>query len=190
MTALPFLRDAAKLQSGQSILINGASGAVGVAAIQLAKQSGATVTAVCSGTNRDLVTSLGADEVVDYTSEDFTRPGRRYDVIFDAIGKSSFLRCRRILAEGGIYLTTVPSPAILLAQALTSKSAKRRAGIAFTGLRPPAEKADDLGFLTTLVEAGGVKPVIDRSYPLEQLALAHEYVDTGRKRGSVVITVD
>jgi NADPH:quinone reductase-like Zn-dependent oxidoreductase len=189
MTALPFLRDSARLRRGQGILINGASGAVGVAAVQLAKHIGATVTAVCSTSNRELVASLGADAVIDYTTEDFTRGGRQYDVIFDAVGKRSFAKCRRALAAGGIYLTTVPSPAILLAKAWTARFGKRRAGIAFTGLRDPAEKADDLAFLTALVEAGSLVPVIDRRYPLEQIALAHEYVDTGRKRGSVVITV-
>jgi NADPH:quinone reductase-like Zn-dependent oxidoreductase len=190
MTALPFLRDSARLREGQSVLINGASGAVGVAAVQLAKHFGATVTAVCSSANRELVASLGADAVIDYTAEDFTRGGRHYDVVFDAVGKSSFAKCRRALTEGGIYLTTVPSPAILLEQAWTARFGKRRAGIAFTGLRDSTAKARDLAFLTTLVEAGSLVPVIDRRYPLEQVALAHEYVDTGRKRGSVVVTVN
>jgi NADPH:quinone reductase-like Zn-dependent oxidoreductase len=188
MTALPFLRDSARIREGQSVLVNGASGAVGVAAVQLAKHFGATVTAVCSSANRELVASLGADAVIDYTTEDFTRGGGHYDVIFDAIGKSSFAKCRRVLAEGGIYLTTVPSPGILVAQAWTARFGKRRAGIAFTGLRDSAEKADDLAFLATLVDDGSLVPVIDRRYELEEIALAHEYVDTGRKRGSVVIS--
>lgn len=190
MTALPFLRDSAGLRAGQRVLINGASGAVGVAAVQLAKHFGATVTAVCSSSNHELVASLGADAVIDYTAEDFTRGDRHYDVVFDAVGKSSFATCRRALTEGGIYLTTVPSPAILLEQAWTARFGKRRAGIAFTGLRDSADKADDLAVLATLVEAGSLVPVIDRRYRLEEIALAHEYVDTGRKRGSVVVTVN
>lgn len=189
MTALPFLRDEARLRGGQSILINGASGAVGGAAVQLAKHFGATVTAVCSTANLELVRSLGADEAIDYTKEDFTRTGQRYDVIFDAIGKNSFSQCRRALKAGGIYLTTVPSLAILLQMMWTSRFGSRRARIAFTGLRKPSDKTKDLAVITELAEAGAVKPVIDRRYPFEQTAEAHRYVDTGRKRGSVVITV-
>ena len=189
VTALPFLRDEANLRRGQSILINGASGAVGVAAIQLAKHFGATVTAVCSTPNLDLVRSLGADEAIDYTQEDVVRAGQRYDVIFDAIGKSSFARSRPSLKDGGIYLTTVPSPAILLQMMWTSRIGGRRAKIAFTGLRPAGDKVKDLAFLTELAEGGAVKPVIDRRYALDDAARAHEYVETGRKRGSVVLTV-
>jgi NADPH:quinone reductase-like Zn-dependent oxidoreductase len=189
LTALPFLRDSGQLQPGQRVLINGASGAVGAAAVQLAKSFGAEVTGVCSIRNMALVTSLGADKVIDYTTEDFTTTGQTYDVIFDAVGKSSFFRCRNSLKQGGIYLTTVPSLAILPQMFWTSKFGRKRAIIAFTGLRPPSEKAKDLRFLTELVEAGKLRPVIDRHYPLEQTAEAHGYVETGHKRGSVVITV-
>ena len=190
LTALPFLRDSGKIQSGRRVLINGASGAVGTAAVQLAKHFGAEVTGVCGARNVDLVRSLGADEVIDYTTQDFTRIGQTYDVIFDAVGKSSFRRCRRSLKQGGRYLTTVPTLAILPQMAWTSKVGSKRAMITFTGLRPPGEKAKDLRFLAELVEAGELRPVIDRRYPLEQIAEAHGYVDTGHKRGSVVMTVE
>lgn len=189
MTALPFLRDEAKLRRGQKILINGASGAVGLAAVQLAKHFGAEVTAVCSSVNVDLVKSMGADVAIDYATADFTQSADTYDVIFDAVGKSSFSRCRRALTHGGIYLTTMPSPAILVQKVWTSKVGGKRAGIAFTGLRKSEEKAKDLVYLASLAETGVYKPVIDRCYPFESIAQAHRYVDTGRKKGSVVITV-
>ena len=142
LTALPFLRDSARLTRGQSILINGASGAVGTAAVQLAKHLGAAVTAVTSSANLELVKSLGADEAIDYTVEDFTKSGRLYDVVFDAVGKSSYTRSRKLLKPGGIYLTTVPSLPILLQMLWTSKIGKTKAAIAFTGLRkaPPWPK--------------------------------------------------
>ncbi len=190
LTALPFLRDNGKIQSGQKVLINGASGAVGTSAVQLAKYFGAEVTGVCSTTNLELVKSLGADEIIDYTKEDFTKSGQTYDIIFDAVGKSSYSRCKGSLKQGGVYLLTVPTLAILLQMLWTSKIGSKKAIIAFTGLRPPSEKAKDLIFLKELVEAGKIKPVIDRSYPLEQIVEAHRYVDKGHKKGNVVITVE
>lgn len=189
LTALPFLRDSAGLTGGQSILINGASGAVGSAAVQLAKHFGAVVTAVTSTTNLDLVKSLGADQVIDYTAGDFTQSGQTYDVVFDAVGKSSYSRCRKLLTPGGIYLTTVPSPAILMQMLWTSKVGKTRAAIAFTGLRKAPAMAKDVAFMGELTTAGEYVPVIDRQYPLEQAAAAHAYVETGRKKGSVVISL-
>lgn len=189
LTALPFLRDHAALRGGQTVLINGASGAVGTAAVQLAKHFGAVVTGVCSATNAELVRSLGADEVIDYATADFTRAQARYDVVFDAVGKSSFGRCRRTLKPGGVFLTTVPSPTVLLQMLWTRWLGRRRAVIAFTGLRRPREKAKDLALLIELVEAGDIRPVIDRRLSLAQTAEAHRYVDTGRKRGAVVVSV-
>jgi NADPH:quinone reductase-like Zn-dependent oxidoreductase len=188
-TALSFLRDKAKLQSGQTILINGASGSVGSAAVQLAKHYGAIVTAVCSGANADLVRQLGADKVVDYTTEDFTRAGQTYDVIFDAAGKSSFARCRPVLSRGGIYLTTVPSLAILVQTLWTARFGDKRAAISFTGLRPAGEKSRDLLFIRDLVAAGQLLPVVDSTFPLAQIADAYRRVDPGHKRGNVVITM-
>jgi NADPH:quinone reductase-like Zn-dependent oxidoreductase len=177
------------LHAGQSILINGASGAVGSAAVQLAKHFGAEVTAVSSARNHDLVKSLGADHVIDYETENFTSRRGQFDVIFDAIGKSSFSRSRRALTPTGVYLTTVPSLGILARMLLTSKSKGRRAAIAFTGLRPADKIAIDLEYIIELAQAGQFVPVIDRTYPLEQAAEAHAYVDTERKRGSVVVTM-
>lgn len=189
LTALPFLRDEGHIQSGQKVLINGASGSVGSYAVQLAKQAGAAVTGVCSTEKMDFVHSLGADKVIDYKNEDFTKSSETYDIIFDAAGKSSYGRCQHILKENGIYLSTVLSPSIVLNMLWTSIVGRKKAKIAFAGLRPASEQAKDLRFLTQLMESGQLKAIVDRSYPLAQMAEAHRYVDTGRKKGSVVITV-
>lgn len=189
LTALPFLRDSAHLASGQTILINGASGAVGTAAVQLAKHLGAIVTAVCSTPNLELVKTLGADKVIDYTKENFTQTGQAYDVVFDAVGKSSYSRSRGLLKPGGIYLTTVPSLPILFQMLWTARIGKTKAAIAFTGLRKAADMAKDMVYLGELAESGQYVPVIDRSYPLEQASEAHALVDTGHKTGSVVISL-
>lgn len=189
LTALPFLRDKAAIQSEQTVLIYGASGSVGAAAVQLAAYYGAKVTGVCSSTNLELVKSLGADQVIDYTREDFTENGRTYDIIFDAVGKRSFSGCKGSLTDEGIYLTTVPTPAIMF-QALWPAKGGKKAKFVAAGLRPAREKIKDLVFLTKLIEAGKLKPVIDRCYPLQQIADAHRYVEKGHKKGNVVITVE
>ncbi len=189
LTALPFLRDAAGLKAGQSILINGASGAVGTAAVQLARHFGAAVTAVCSTANLDLVKSLGADHAIDYTAEDFTQTTRAYDVVFDAVGKSSYTRSRRLLKPGGVYLTTVPSLPILMWALVTRIVGRTRAGIAFTGLRKAPAMARDVAFLGDLAASGHLVPVIDRIYGLDDAASAHAHVETGHKRGSVLISL-
>ncbi|TYP69373.1 NAD(P)-dependent alcohol dehydrogenase [Paenibacillus methanolicus] len=185
LTSLVFLRDVARIERGQSLLINGASGAVGVYAIQLAAFFGADVTGVCSASNAEFVRSLGAHRVIDYTQADFTRSGR-YDVIFDAVGKSSFSRCKGALQPNGIYLTTVPTPAILLRTARGAIGGGKKAKFTATGLR---QNKENLLFLKELAESGAIRPVIDRRYPLEQIAEAHRYVETGRKKGNVVITM-
>ncbi|MEP7358453.1 MAG: NAD(P)-dependent alcohol dehydrogenase [Anaerolineales bacterium] len=189
LTALPFLRDAAKLQRGQSVLIIGASGAVGSSAVQLAKAMGAAVTGVTSTPNLALVQSLGADVVIDYTTTDFTTMGARYDVIFDTTGKHSYGRCRGALTAQGVYITTVPTPVIMLRMLWSSRFGGQQVRFAATGLRPAGAKAADLSFVNGLIEAGQLKPVIDRSYPLAQMAEAHRYVAAGHKKGNVVITV-
>lgn len=189
LTALHFLRDAAKIQSGQKVLINGASGSIGSYAVQLAKLFGAEVTGVCSGANMDLVKSLGADKVIDYTQEDFTQTSHPQDVIFDTVGKSSFSRSKKALSKGGIYLTTVPSLPILVQMVFGRGNGRKQGKIAFAGLRSPSEKRNDLIYLTDLIETGKVKPLIDRRIPLAQIAEAHRYVDTGHKKGNVVIIV-
>jgi NADPH:quinone reductase-like Zn-dependent oxidoreductase len=190
LTALPFLRDKGKIQSGQTVLIYGASGSVGAAAIQLVKYFGAEVTGVCSTTNLEWVKSLGADQVIDYTRDDFTKNCKTYDIIFDTVGKRSFSECKGSLTDEGIYLATVPTPVIMLQALWTAKSGSKKVKFAATGLRSASEKIKDLVFLTELIEAGKIKPVIDRCYPLEQIADAHKYVEKGHKKGNVVITVD
>lgn len=189
LTALPFLRDTGHIQRGQEILINGASGSVGSFAVQLAKHFGAEVTGVCSSANIEMVKSLGADAVIDYTKEDFTQMGQTWNIIFDAVGKSSFSRCKGSLSHDGIYLTTVLKLPIIFQMLWTSKIGGKKAAIAFTGLRPGDEKAKDLLFIKELVEKETIKPVIDRRYSLEEIAEAHSYVEKGHKSGNVVITL-
>ncbi|HEX6303071.1 MAG TPA: NAD(P)-dependent alcohol dehydrogenase [Anaerolineales bacterium] len=182
-TALYFLR-AAHIQPGAKVLIYGASGSVGTFAVQLAKYFGAHVTAVSSTANLELVKSLGADKVIDYTREDFTRNGETYDVIFDAVGKASYSGSLGSLKDDGAYLQAVAAPGISLRMRLTSLTSRKR----MIGGGPPPN-SEDLVFLQQLVEAGELKPVIDRCYPLEQIVAAHRYVDKGHKKGNVVITV-
>ena len=183
-TALHYLRKA-NIQRGQKVLVYGASGSVGTYAVQLAKVFGAEVTGVCSTTNVDLVKSLGADKVIDYTVEDFSNNDETYDVIFEAVDKSSFSACMRALKKEGIYLNvTAPVPSIRMLWTKMTSSQKLMLG------ENPPEKAEDLGFLKELVEAGKIKPVIDRRYSMEQIVEAHRYVDKGHKKGNVVITVE
>ncbi len=179
----------ADLRSGRSILIYGASGAIGTAGVQLARHAGAHVTAVCDTKHLELVKSLGADEVIDYTQEDFTKSGKKYDVVFDAVGKSSFRRCRRSIVRGGLYVETDLGfmwhvPLLALATRLTRLVGGRRVTLAI-----PTYNAAELAFLKGLIEAGEYRAVIDRSYPLEQIVEATTYVETGQKTGNVVITV-
>lgn len=185
-TALIFLRDQANIQKGQKVLINGASGAVGAYAVQLAKYYGAEVTGVCSTANVDLVKSLGADKVIDYTRQDFSKDRDSYDIIFDAIGKSSFKKCKNSLKAKGVYLSTVPALATMLQMLWTSKFSDKKVKFTTAGLK---QNKANLMFLKDLVEAGRIKPVIDRRYPLEKIADAHRYVETGRKKGNVIITL-
>ena len=182
-TALNFFRRG-KLQSGEKVLVNGASGGVGTAAVQLAKHFGANVTGVCSTANVELVRSLGANHVIDYTKEDFTRNGETYDVIVDIAGTAPFSRSKGSLKEGGRLLLVLGAlPDMLQIPWISLTSSKR----VIAG--PAAERAEDLRFLAKLAEAGEFKPVIDRRYPFEQIVEGHRYVDTGHKKGNVVITL-
>ncbi|HEY0140226.1 MAG TPA: NAD(P)-dependent alcohol dehydrogenase [Thermoanaerobaculia bacterium] len=183
-TALHFLRKA-RLGAGKSVLVNGASGAVGTAAIQLAKHFGAEVTAVCSGRNAALVTSLGADHVIDYTKDDFTRNGRAYDVIIDTAGTAPFARSRGSLRDGGQLLVVLGGLRDLLRIPWVALTDSRRV-IGGTA----TATAEDLRLLAGLAERGELKPVIDRTYRFDEIVEAHRYVDTGRKTGSVVITLE
>ncbi len=190
LTALPFLRDKANIRSEQTVLIYGASGSVGAAAVQLARYYRAEVTGVCSTANLEMVRSLGADQVIDYTREDFTQNRLTYDIIFDTVGKCSFSKCKGSLTDEGIYLATVPTPVIMLQALWPAKRGSKKVKFAATGLRPASEKINDLHFLKELIEAGKHKPVIDICYPLEQIVEAHRYVEQGHKKGNVVITVE
>jgi NADPH:quinone reductase-like Zn-dependent oxidoreductase len=186
---MPFLRDEAKLRAGQRILINGASGNVGTVAVQLAKLMGAQVTAVCSARNAELVRGLGADEVIDYAVEDFTRRTEAWDVIFDAVGKSSFGRCRGALRRDGTYMTTVPALSIVWPMLRGRDRQGRRGLLATTGLRKPEAKSKDLELLSTAIERKELMAVIDRTYGLDEIVEANRYVATERKRGSVVVEI-
>lgn len=189
LTSLPFLRDKGNIQSGQEVLINGASGSVGTAAVQIARYFGAEVTGVCSTANLEMVRSLGANKVINYTKEDFTKTGKTYDIIFDTVGKASFSSCKSSLKQKGIFLEAGIGLGIFPHVLFTSMFGGKKARIAATGLRSPQERTKDLIILKELMEAGKIKPVIDRRYPLEQIAEAHSYVDKGHKKGNVVITI-
>jgi len=174
----------ADLRPGRRILIYGASGAIGTAGVQLARYYGADVTAVCGTKNLELVRSLGADRVIDYTREDFTKNGQTYHVIFDAVGKHSFRRCRRSLEPGGIYLPTDGLGNLMWAL-WTSRSGDKKVVFQI----PPRQTKQDVLFLKELIEAGKYRPVIDRRYPLEHVIEATRYVETEQKTGNVVLTV-
>jgi NADPH:quinone reductase-like Zn-dependent oxidoreductase len=180
LTAYHLLRKAG-IQSGQKVIVVGASGSVGTFAVQLARYFGAEVTGVCSTANMEMVKSLGADKVIDYTKEDFTENGQTYDIIFDAVIKTSFSRSKSSLKHRGVFLT-VDYPILLALWTSIVGSKKVKYGV--------ANRIEDLVFLTEVIEAGELKAVIDRRYPLAQTAEAHEYVETGRKKGNVVITVE
>ncbi|OLE83223.1 MAG: NAD(P)-dependent alcohol dehydrogenase [Crenarchaeota archaeon 13_1_20CM_2_51_8] len=181
--ALQYLRKA-NVQTGHKVLINGAGGSIGTVAVQLAKYYGAEVTGVDSIEKLDTLSSIGADHAIDYTREDFTENGEKYDVIFDTVGKSPYSRSIRSLKEKGIYLLGNPG----LSQMIRAPWTSRRSSKKVIGRMEPY-RTEDLTFLKELIEAGEIRSVIDRRYPLEETIEAHRYVDTGQKRGDVVITV-
>lgn len=183
-TALYFLRDLGKIRAGQDLLIIGASGAIGSAAVQLAKHFGANVTGVCSGANTELVKALGADRVIDYTKEDFTKSGTTYDLIFDVVGATTFDRCQSSLNPTGVFLQNIMELSDIVRVLWTSVASRKKikGGVALGNMA-------NMGLITGLAEAGTLRPVVDRSYPLERIAAAFKYVEQGHKKGNVVITV-
>lgn len=183
-TALHFFRRG-KLRSGERLLVVGASGCVGTAAVQIGKHFGAVVTGVTSSTNLELVRSLGAERVIDYTQEDFTKNGETYDLILDSTGTAPFSRCKGSLAEGGRLLAVLGSLGELFGAVWVSATSNKSV---IAG--PAGERVEDLRELASLAEAGVYKPVIDQRYPLASIVEAHRRVDSGRKRGSVVVTID
>jgi NADPH:quinone reductase-like Zn-dependent oxidoreductase len=184
LTSLFYLRDKAQIQPGERVLINGASGAVGSAAVQLAKHFGAAVTGVCSAANAPLVRSLGADRVIDYTREDFSQTRETYDIVLDAVGNCTFARCKPVLAPGGRLLLVVASLGQLIGALMWSSRAGRKVLSGVNPVRPA-----DLLFLRSLAESGAFRPVIDRTYEFARIVDAYRHVDTGHKKGNVVIVL-
>jgi NADPH:quinone reductase-like Zn-dependent oxidoreductase len=187
MTALTFLRETANIQAGQKLLIIGASGAIGTFAVQLGKHFRAEVTGVCSTANVDFVKSLGAHEVIDYTKEDFSTNIDKYDIVFDAVGKSSFNLCKESMRENGIYLTTVPSMDVMRQMMLPSKIGNKKAKFVATGLIQTKEK---LQFLNRLLEAGELKSIVGNRFSFDKIEEAHVYVETGHKIGNALIIIN
>jgi NADPH:quinone reductase-like Zn-dependent oxidoreductase len=185
--ALPMMRKA-KIRAGQRVLVNGGTGAIGSAAVQFLKRLGASVTAVCDAEHMELVRGLGADRVIDYTTEDFTEDGETYDVVLDAVGKSSFGRCRRVLAPHGIYVSTDLGPWNLnpILALVTPLFGGRRVMFPI----PPKHDRQSVMELREIMASGDFRPVVDRRYPLERIVEAYRYVESGAKIGNVLITVD
>lgn len=184
LTALQALRDQGKIKPGAKVLINGAAGGVGSFAVQIAKVLGAEVTAVCSAKNLELVKSLGADRVIDYNQQDFTQKPGQYDIIFDTVSKQSFSRCKHILTASGIYVATLPTLDSLLQGSLTTFIPGKKAKLILTNAN--GRNLDELKYL---IEAGKIRSVIDRTYPLAELAAAHAYSETERAAGKIAIVV-
>lgn len=184
--ALSHIR-AAQVQPGQDVLVYGATGAIGSAAVQLVKSLGANVTAVCGTANLELVGGLGADRVIDYTAQDFTKDEHRYDVVLDSVGKSSFSQCKQLLKPGGIYLSSELGPWAQNPFLALIAPLQRGKKVMF-----PIPKHDQemVGYLKELIESGQFTPVIDRTYPLDQIVEAYRYVETGQKTGNVVISLE
>lgn len=183
LTALQSLRDKGKITRGMKVLINGGSGGVGMFAIQIAKAMGAEVTAVCSEKNIELVKGFGADQVIDYEKEDFTRLPVEFDIVLDAVAKSSPGKCSRIIKPRGTYVTTIPSPGIMIRQMTNPLRSRKVFGIM---CKPGGE---DLDNLAELMRKGKIEPFIEKKYALEQAPEAHQHIETGRVRGKLVLTM-
>ena len=189
LTSINFLKEVAEIKPGQQILINGASGSLGTAAVQLAKYFGAEVTGVCSERNVGLVKSLGADYVIDYNREDFTKSGKTYDIIYDTIGKSSFSKSKSALKENGSYISPVLKFSLLIQMITTAIFGKKKAKFAASGLKSDGELKILLEQLVHIFRAGKLKTIIDRQFPLEKAAQAHQYIAKGHKKGNVVLAI-
>ncbi|MGB5557859.1 MAG: NAD(P)-dependent alcohol dehydrogenase [Paracoccaceae bacterium] len=184
LSALVFLRDFARVAPGQKVLVHGASGGIGIFAVQLAKHFGAEVTGVASGANLDLLRALGADHVIDYTQEDFTQSARKWDLVFDTVGKTRFATVKRVLTETGIYLPLEFGFREILLALVTSRGTGKRVKVGVSG-----DSSADLEMLAGLLKEGAIRPVIDSTYPLESIAEAYRRVEGRHKRGSVVVAV-
>jgi NADPH:quinone reductase-like Zn-dependent oxidoreductase len=188
VTSLNFLCNLGNIQKDQKVLINGASGSLGTAAVQIARHFGAEVTGVCSTKNVDMVKALGADHVIDYTKHDFATNANSYDLIYDTVGVRSFGECRSALTESGIYASPVLGMPLLNDVMMTSVFGSKKAKFSATGALPEKEIKRLLDVLIEIVEAGNLKGIIDRTYALAEVAKAHEYIETGHKKGNVVLT--
>ncbi len=188
VTSINFLQNIGQVKTGQHVLIIGASGSLGTAAVQLAKSMGARVTAVCSGENVDMVRALGADEVINYKTTDYTATPVTYDAVYDTVGVSSFTKCKSILKEEGRYISPVLDLGLLIQMLVTSWFGKKKARFAATGMLAADKLRPMLKEALAQVAAKQLKVVIDKVYPLQEIALAHTYIDSGRKKGNVVIS--
>ncbi len=189
LTTLPFLRDHGKIKPTDSVLIIGASGAIGTCAIQIAKHYGAEVTGVCSGANADLVKSLGADYVIDHETTSLSAIKNRYDIIFDTVGKSNYRICKNLLNRHGKYLLTIPTLAIMCEMLLSKFISGKKAIFLATALRPVKLKKSDLQFVSSLIKIGKLKAVVDKTYLMTTIIEAHQYIETGKKRGNLVLNI-
>ena len=190
LTSMNFLRNVGQLQKGQHILINGASGSLGTAAVQLAKKMGAIVTGVCSAKNVELIKSLGADHVIDYNEIDFAKTGLKFDIIYDTVGARTFADSKAALAKNGTFISPVLGFPLLMDVVKTSITGSKKAKFSATGMLSLSEQKELFSELMTYIHQDDYHFIIDRIYPLEQIPQAHRYVDTGRKRGDVVISVN
>ena len=187
LTSMSFLKDIANVKPGQKILINGASGSLGSAAVQLAKEFGAEVTGVCSRSNIDLVKEFGADYVIDYTKIDFTKESKHYDIIYDTVGTLSFSNCKKVLTRDGLFMSPVLGMPLLFQMMKSGISGRKKAKFSATGLRPVSELNILFKQLKELLKNGAIKTHIDKTYALEEVSKAHQYVDSGRKKGNIVL---
>lgn len=187
MTALPFLREHSVIKKDTKVLINGASGAIGSYAVELAKHFGAEVTGVCGSNNLKMISDIGADHVIDYTKDDYTKANRNYDIIFDAVGKNSYKESSKVLSDKGIYLSTVPDFSLMLRTVFLKNETKKRGKLVATGLRKVSQKLVDLTYLKNLYDQNVIKPVIDRTFEMDEIVEAHKYVDRGHNKGNVIV---